>query len=87
MSEHTDHVEIINRFGVQEFADALGIEYETARRMRDRRRINPERWERLIEACRARKWYDVTAESLLRGLEHKITGKSTEGNAMAASAA
>jgi len=62
------HVEIINRFGVREFAAELGLEYETVRRMRDRHRIAVEHWPRLIEAAHARGWVDVTAESLLLGL-------------------
>ena len=82
----TNHCDIIARFGyTTEYGRAMGLNENTAKRHWQRGRIPPDHWPRLLEICRARGWYDVTAESLLAGLEPTVCQiRRGVGNGMAA---
>lgn len=56
---------LIDRFGIGEFASAIGVTYGAAKQMRRRDSVGPEYWPSIIEASRARGWDDVSADVLL----------------------
>lgn len=57
--------DLIDRFGIGEFAAAIGVTYGAAKQMRRRDSVGPEYWPSIIDASRARGWDDVSADTLL----------------------
>lgn len=57
--------DIIDAFGgASDFSRALGIKYETARKMRQRDVISTAHWPRLVAAARERGIEGISAEAL-----------------------
>jgi hypothetical protein len=55
---------LIDRFGIAEFAEVVGVTYGAAKQMRRRNWVGAEYWQPALKEAARREWHDISAERL-----------------------
>lgn len=81
------HVDLIERWGIRPFAEAIGVTYTHAQLMKWRNSVPPDYWPAVVDDAAKRGWSDITPDLLMRLRKGRQAMGEGQGNGMAASAA
>ncbi|WP_159373862.1 MULTISPECIES: hypothetical protein [Rhodoplanes] len=62
--------DLINAYGLADFADDVGVQPNTAKQMRQRNSVAPEYWDAWVRGAR-RRGLDITLEKLAQAAAHR----------------